>query len=115
MRIVLVALALTMAYSTFAQAKEAAPLAAVQKDDIRLLGRLNANTATREELLLLIDAQKADQLLEARSRGPLTSLAVFQLPAEASARLTLSGPSTLRRIRALPLEIYAPSTASATR
>ncbi len=85
------------------------------KEDIRLLGKLNVNTATRDELLQIpaLTEREVDQLLEARTRGPLRSLASFTLPAEANGRLSLSGPSTLRRIRALPLEIYAqPSSAT---
>jgi hypothetical protein len=97
------------------RAAEAAPVAIAQKDDIRLLGKLNVNTATREELLQIpsLTEREVDQLLEARTRGPLRSLVSFTLPAEANGRLSLSGPSTLRRIRALPLEIYAqPSSAT---
>jgi hypothetical protein len=99
--------------------KEASPPAAVQKEDIRLLGRLNVNIATRDELLQVptLDAEKVDQLLEARSRGPITttSLAVFNLTPEAALRLCTSGPSTLRKIRPLPLEIYTPASTSAAR
>ena len=117
MRLVPLALALTMTYPAMGFAREAAPSAVVQKEDIRLLGRLNVNTATRDELLQLptLDAQKVDELLDARTRGALTSLAVFQLSADASARLSLEGPSTLRRIRPLPLEIFAVTPHSATR
>jgi hypothetical protein len=95
---------------------EAPPVATAQKDDIRLLGKLNVNTATRDELLAIpaLSEREVDQLLEARTRGPLRSLASFSLSTEACARLSLSGPSTLRRIRPLPLEIYA-QPASATR
>jgi len=117
MRNKLLFLLISMACSIPAFAKEAAPLASVQKDDIRLLGKLNVNLATREELMLLpaLNAQKIDQLLEARTRGTLTSLAAFQLPEEALFRLTVSGPSTLQRIRPLPLEVYAPRPQSAAR
>ena len=119
MRTTALTLALTITYPVFAFAKEATPLAGVQKEDIRLLGRLNVNTASRDELLQLpaLDNEKVDQLIEARTRGPLTdaSLAVFQLPADISTRLCTSGPSTLRRIRPLPLETFAPTPSSAKR
>ena len=75
------------------------------------------NLATRDELLVIpgIDGPKADEILGARGRGKLTSLAAFQLPTEAAARLTTDGVTTLRRIRALPLEIYSAAPVSATR
>ena len=87
------------------------------KEDIRLLGKLNVNKATRDELMQIpgLDAVKADALLDARSRGPLTSLAAFQLDAEVQSRLTTAGASTLRRIRPLPLEVFTPAPAAATR
>lgn len=111
------AILLSMTCPSAVQAVEAGALAAVQKQDIHLLGRLNINTARREELLAIpsLTEQLVDQLLEARSRGPLTSLASFQLPSEAAARLSLSGASTLRRIRPLPLETFTPTAQSATR
>ena len=43
------------------------------------------------------------------------NLAAFQLPAETSLRLSVAGPSTLRKIRPLPLEVYTPAPSSATR
>jgi len=100
-----------------ADAKDADRPAAVAKEDIRLLGRLNVNQATREELLQIpaLDSLKVDELIEARSRGPLTSLTAFTLPEETVARLSFEGPSTLRRIRALPLETFVTTSASATR
>ena len=106
-----------MTYPVLAFAKDAAPLAAVQKEDIRVLGKLNVNLASRDELLQLpsLDASKVDQLLEARTRGPLVSLTSFQLPADAMLRLTTEGPSTLRRIRPLPLEVFTPNGPSAVR
>jgi hypothetical protein len=99
-----------------AAAAEASAGATVQKEDIRLLGKLNVNTATREELLQIpaLTEREVDQLIEARTRGPLRSLAAFSLTAEATNRLSFTGASTLRRIRPLPLEIYA-QPASATR
>jgi hypothetical protein len=119
MRTAALTLALTVTYPAFAFAKDAAPLAVVQKEDIRLLGKLNVNTASRDELMTVpsLDAEKVDELLEARVRGPITqaSLASFQLPADVAVRLSTSGPSTFRRIRALPLEIFTPAQSSATR
>ena len=71
-------------------AKDDGQVAVVLKEDIRLLGRLNVNQATREELLLIpsLDAQKVDELIEARGRGALASLSAFTLPEEAVARLS---------------------------
>ena len=117
MRLVPLTLALTMTYPAMLFAREAAPSTVVQKEDIRVLGRLNVNTATRDELMQLpvLDTPTVDQLIEARTRGRLTSLVVFQLSADAAARLSVDGPSTLRRIRPLPLETYAVTPHSATR
>ena len=101
----------------FASAKDLDRPAGVAKDDIRLLGRLNVNQATREELLLIpaLDPLKADELLAARDRGPLTSLSAFGLSEESLTRLSVAGPSTLRRIRPLPLESFVSVPATARR
>ncbi len=90
---------------------------APQKEDIRVLGRLNANVATRDELLQVpgIEATKVDEILEARAQGALSSLDRFGLAPDVLSRLSLEGRSTLRRIRVLPLETFAQSPKSATR
>lgn len=96
---------------------ETTAVTTVQNDDIRVLGRLNANLATRDELLALtsMDAAAADRIIEARSHGALTTMSHLQLSDEARARLVLSGPSTLRRIRQLPLEVFSTPAVAATR
>ena len=104
-----------------ASARETSLLSAAsqapQKEDIRILGRLNANVATREELLQIpgMDAAKVDEILGARAQGTLSSLERFGLSPDVLSRLSLEGSSTLRRIRVLPLETFAQSPKSATR
>lgn len=107
---------LSFGRASFAHAKEA-PLSPTIKDDVRVLGHLNVNQATRDELLQIpgLDTAKADELLSARAHGALSSLASFNLSPEALARLSVEGSSTLRRIRVLPLETFAPAATSAAR
>ncbi len=117
MRLRTLALLISMTSPALAYAREAPPVAVVQKEDIRLLGRLNVNLATREQLLEIpgLDGLKVDALLDARTRGPLSSLSAFTLSDESLARLSTEGPSTLRKIRPLPLEVFITASASATR
>ena len=107
-------LALSITWPCVAVANPAPP---VQKDDIRVLGRLNVNLASRDELLQIpgLDASTVDRLVQARAHGALTTLDVLALPADANSHLTVEGPSTLRRIRALPLEVYIEGSTSAHR
>ena len=108
---------LSMTSAAWAAGSEAPAVTTVHKDDTRLLGRLNANLATREELAQIPSLESADieRIVEARARGPLSSLAHLGLPEDACARLVVSGPSTLRRIRQLPLEVYSAPLEAATR
>ena len=108
------------AASAPASARETSLLSAATqapKEDIRILGRLNANVATREELLQIpgMEAAKVDAMLDARAQGALSSLDRFGLTPDVLSRLSLDGCSTLRRIRVLPLETFAQSPKSATR
>jgi len=109
---------LLMTAPAFAADKQPTVLASTHVDethDVRVLGRLNVNTASRDQLLAIsaLEPADVDALLSARTRGPITSLAAFDLSDEALDRLAVSGPSTLRRIRALPLEVFAAAPQSA--
>ena len=117
MRFVPIALLLSMSSAVWAADVETTTATTVQNDDIRVLGRLNANLATREELLALpfMDAAAVDRVIDARSHGALTTLLHLELSDEARARLVLNGPSTLRRIRQLPLEVFSMPAVAATR
>ena len=115
MRALPCAVVISLSWPAFAFAAETGVVASVQKEDVRLLGKLNVNTASRDELREVpgLSEREVDQLVDARTRGPLRSLASFSLAPEAQSRLCLTGASTLRRIRPLPLEIYAqPSSAT---
>jgi DNA uptake protein ComE-like DNA-binding protein len=99
-------------------AQPAAVVPAVVEDSIRTLGRLNVNTATREQLLTVpgLDAATVDDLLRERSRSPIVDLAALrQLSDEALTHLKTSGASDIRRIRQLPLVRLDQSPASASR
>jgi hypothetical protein len=98
-----------------ATAKEAAPLAADQNQDIHVLGRLNVNTATREQLLRVpgLDATAVDVLLTSRARAAITELP--PLPDEARAHLKTEGTSTLYRIRQNPLHRLDDASATSRR
>jgi hypothetical protein len=93
--------------SSVAAAKAASPVAAVQNEDIRVLGRLNVNNATREQLLTVpgLDTAAIDALLQQRKQGPISDLGALSLPAEATEHLKTSGDSDYRRIRRLPLQV----------
>jgi len=119
MRYLPLATLLLMTAPAFAADKEPTVLAAMHVEeshnDVHLLGKLNVNTATREQLqsIAALEPSDVDALLAARAHGTITSLAAFDLSDEALDRLTVKGPSTLRRIRALPLEVFAPAPQSA--
>jgi len=93
--------------SSVVAAKAAAPVAVAQKEDIRVLGRLNVNCATREQLLTVpgIDTTTVDAMLQQRHGGPILDLTPFSLPAEAAEHLKTEGESDYRRIRRLPLKV----------
>jgi hypothetical protein len=93
--------------SNVAAAKAATPVAAVQNEDIRVLGRLNVNVATREQLLTVpgLDAVTVDALLQQRKRAPISDLGALSLPVEAIEHLKIDGEPDYRRIRRLPLQV----------
>lgn len=94
-------------FSGVAAAKAASPVAAVQNDDIRVLGKLNINSATREQLLTVpgLDPARVESILEQRARARISSLPALQLPPEAVEHLKTDGDSDYRRIRRLPLQV----------
>ena len=93
--------------SNVAAAKAAAPVATVQNEDIRVLGRLNVNVATREQLLTVpgLDATTVDALIAQRKLAPISDLGTLSLPAEAVDHLKTDGEPDYRRIRRLPLQV----------
>ena len=97
----------TLLLSGVAAAQAATPLAADQKEDIRVLGRLNVNEASREQLLTVpgLDPAAVDALLAQRQKAPLDETAIVVLPAEAVSHLKASGLTDYRRIRLLPLQV----------
>ena len=117
MRSIAIALVLSMSSAVWAADPEGTAATTVHNDDTRVIGRLNVNAASRDDLLQLpsIDAAAADRILAARSHGKLTTLSHLELSDEACNRLVVEGPSTLRRIRQLPLEVFSPSPEAASR
>ena len=105
MRILMCGIALLI--SSVAAAKAATPVATVQSEDIRVLGRLNVNSATREQLLTVpgLDAGTVDAILKQRQAAPISSLSALPLPPEAIDHLKTDGDSDYRRIRRLPLQV----------
>jgi hypothetical protein len=97
----------TMVLSSVAAAEAATPVAIDQKEDIRVLGRLNVNKASRDQLLTVPGLEPAvvDMLLSQRRRAPLDESALVTVPAEAASHLKAGGPSDYRRIRPLPLQV----------
>jgi hypothetical protein len=93
--------------SSVAAAKAAPAVAAVQSEDIRVLGKLNINQATREQLLTVpgLDAASVDAILQQRAKAPISDLGALTLPAEAVDHLKTDGDSDYRRIRRLPLQV----------
>jgi hypothetical protein len=98
---------ITLLISSVAAAKAASPVAAVQNEDIRVLGRLNVNLATREQLMTVpgLDGTTVDALVQQRKLGPISDLGALSLPAEAIEHLKTSGEPDYRRIRRLPLQV----------
>ncbi|HWE29049.1 MAG TPA: hypothetical protein VHB97_13670 [Polyangia bacterium] len=98
---------ITLLISNMAAAKAASPVAAVQNEDIRVLGRLNINSATREQLLTVpgLDAGTVDAIIKQRQTAPISNLSALPLPPEATEHLKTDGDSDYRRIRRLPLEV----------
>jgi hypothetical protein len=114
MQTILIAMSLLL--SGVADAKAATSLAADQKEDIRVLGRLNVNQATREQLLTVpgLDAQLVDAIVSARKKAPIADLAVLSIAPEAAEHLKTGGESDYRRIRVLPLQVVVAPAATAT-
>jgi hypothetical protein len=100
-----IGLILLLTTSSVVTAKEASEVAAEQKQDIRVVGRLNVNRATREQLGRVpgLDAAAIDALVAARKTQPIADLTSFTLPELALAHLTTDGESTFCRILQLPL------------
>jgi hypothetical protein len=90
-----------------AAAKAAPTVAAVQSQDIRVLGKLNVNHATREQLLTVpgLDPASVDAILQQRAKAPLSNLSGLALAADAVDHLKTDGASDYRRIRRLPLQV----------
>jgi hypothetical protein len=94
-------------FSSVAAAKAATPVAIDQKEDIRVLGKLNVNHASREQLMTVpgLDPALVDQILQQRQHAPISNLSALPLPAESIEHLKIGGPSDYRRIRRLPLQV----------
>ena len=93
--------------SSLAAAKAASPVATVQNEDIHVLGRLNVNSATREQLLTVpgLDPADVDALLQRRQLSPIADLGALALPREATEFLKTNGEPNYRRLRRLPLQV----------
>ena len=104
--------------SVAANAKAATTVAADQKEDIRVLGKLNINSATRDQLLTIpgLDGQLVDEILNQRQKAKIGDLSALPLPPDAVQHLKTDGDSDYRRIRRLPLQVlqsgFGASTAS---
>jgi hypothetical protein len=106
-----------LAIPSIGQAKEAAPAAASdQSGYIRVLGRLNVNTASRAQLELVpgLDSSKIDGLLRARSAAPIADLGLLGLPEDALDHLKTEGESNLYRVRQNPLRRVSPAPGDGT-
>jgi hypothetical protein len=110
-------LTLTLLFSGVADAKAATPLAADQKQDIRVLGKLNVNSATREQLLTVpgLDGQLVDVIMSARQKATIEDLSALPISTDAAPHLKTDGESDYRRIRVLPLEVMVVQTATTAR
>jgi hypothetical protein len=99
-------LAFALIVSPAADAKMATAVAAEQKEDIRVLGRLNVNSATREQLLSVpgLERQVVDAIVSARDKAPIADLSTLPIAPDAAQHLKTDGDSDYRRIRVLPLQ-----------
>jgi len=86
-----------------------------QKNDTRLVGRANVNTAPPELLRLVPELSEPtiQAILALRAVGRVTDLGELLLSAAAQAHLTVEGESNLRLIRQLPLERVSRSSRAA--
>jgi DNA uptake protein ComE-like DNA-binding protein len=85
-------------------------LAPSEKGQLAFVGRLNVNTASREQLLKVpgLDASLVEAILEARVVDPIADLDdVDGIPDEARLHLKLSGESNFARIMKNPLQTFA--------
>jgi hypothetical protein len=89
----------------------------VTTPQIRYIGRLNVNTASREELQKVpsLDSAAIETILTARTQGEITDLSTLgPLPEESLAHLKTEGESNFFRIQQNPLvRVSRPITASA--
>lgn len=79
----------------------------VDQPQLRVVGRLNVNTATREQLLQVpgLDAAAVEALLEARVQQPIVEITrVTAVPDEALRHLKTSGASNFTRLLQHPLQ-----------
>ena len=98
-----------------AAAKEASAVASDQTSYIRALGRLNVNTATKEQLVQVpgLDSTKVDAILRTRAQAPISDVTTLAVPEEVENHLKTEGDSTFYRIRQNPLRRVDQSPASA--
>lgn len=110
-------IALTLLISGTTDAKAATSVAADQKQDIRVLGKLNINSATREQLLTVpgLDPQAVEAIVSARQKAPIGDLSSLPISPDAAQHLKTGGLSDYRRIRVLPLQVMAAPATTATR
>ena len=111
MRTVLFLTAMLMSAVAGAKASPPADPGAVQ--DIRILGKLNINNATPEQLRSVpgLDPEHVDAIVTQRKAAPIADLGPLLLSAEATAHLKTNGVSDYRRIRLLPLQVVNRETA----
>jgi hypothetical protein len=85
-----------------------------EQPQVRAVGRLNVNTASREQLLKVpgLDETAADQLLRLRARAPIADLHAARLSDEAAVHLKTDGESNFYRLRQLPLRQLDDTTVS---
>jgi hypothetical protein len=103
-----------MLFSGAAMANAPTPaVAEPAAQDIRVLGKLNVNDATREQLLGVpgLDTAHVDAIVAQRKAGAIVDLAPLGLAPAALAHLKTDGPSDYRRIRPLPLQVVNRETA----
>ncbi|HEY7958120.1 MAG TPA: hypothetical protein VII38_22620 [Polyangia bacterium] len=111
-------------FATAAVAGEATPAATpatavasegASQPQLKSVGRLNVNTATRRELSAVpgLDPVAIEAILEARTTSPISDLArIAPITAQARLHLKTEGPSNFYRVLQLPLERLAPVSAS---
>jgi DNA uptake protein ComE-like DNA-binding protein len=114
------------AFAGLANAKEATPpapatnvasdgvektqLTGSPKSQLAFVGRLNVNTASRDQLLRVpgLDGSLVEAILEARVESPIADLdEVAGLPDQARVHLKLDGDSNFTRILKNPLQTLA--------